>query len=240
MFDAVISRKARLDRIIDGVGKQPREDLITSSLFGTLRYLTPDARARALQVLTGGEISGDTKIFLWPRLGLGNLRTEPDVVIVYDDGHGLTHWIVEVKWGASLGTAQIEREITAVRAGKCNNDELRRGIRNVAGYTLLGQEPHHSIDVGSAQKKLNLPIFGLSWPSVAARLRDLDDADDGYREWAKTVTDFLTSSPRGKAFRPWPQMSRPSPDMFTFNIVFPRLELVDVLPSTFMFTGTTL
>ena len=48
MFHALNAGKARLEKIIDGgVKRQSREDLITSSLFGTIAFLASADRRLA-------------------------------------------------------------------------------------------------------------------------------------------------------------------------------------------------
>lgn len=77
MFDAVIAHKARMEMVIDGLGKQPREDLVTSSLFGSLRFLTPSGQETAIEALVGIKIAGPVEIYLWPFLRGDGENSEP-------------------------------------------------------------------------------------------------------------------------------------------------------------------
>ena len=82
MLHALNNKKARLDRIIKGVAKQPREDLITSTLFGSLEFMTDVSRAEALKALLGLELGPASRMTMWPKFYHGSQRVEPDLVIV--------------------------------------------------------------------------------------------------------------------------------------------------------------
>ena len=134
MFDAVVAGKARLDIVIDGVGKQPREDLITSALFGTIRFLAPLSRSIALEALIGAKLEGIVDVHLWPYLRGEGENSEPDVVLAIQSGPNLDYWIVEVKWGANLGDDQIGREIRTTKRSK-------NSARGVASARLQNPQP---------------------------------------------------------------------------------------------------
>ncbi len=99
MLEAVARRKVRFARVLEGVPRQPREDLVTSAIFGNLRLL--DHPGAAIDALLGGPPSGlrswanaeaiDINLELWKRCPDGS---EPDVVLT-DNRSDMT--LVEVK-----------------------------------------------------------------------------------------------------------------------------------------------
>ena len=220
MLHAINARKARLERVIDGVGKQPREDLITSALFGTIQFLSPPARRLALQALLGGELGGDAEIYLWPYLKHSGENAEPDVVLRVNTDKGLGYWIVEVKWGAPLGDEQIGREIRTLGDGECRRGGMPfERNRNVVGYTLLGAEPKHAASMQTAQEQFNDLIHSETWRKVTERLRKLasqSNDDPGLKAWAGTAEDFLRGTPKGSVLDQWSDLIMPAGSEFTF------------------------
>lgn len=229
MFHAVIAKKARIDNITDGATRHPREDLVTSALFGTVTFLTPPARQAALSTLIGHKLPADAKVILWPRLapcaGTGGQRTEPDVVLEYPGKTGPEYWIVEVKWGAALGDDQIRREIDAVRDGDCPKGALPYPPRAVAGYTLLGREAKHSKMFEGARNSCGksdtaLEFQSISWPDLTERLRALTqakDTDPGLKAWADATATFLSCTPQGAVLSKWPDLTVPPAVRFFFD-----------------------
>ncbi|MFV0369606.1 MAG: hypothetical protein ACK5KM_14225 [Hyphomicrobiaceae bacterium] len=221
MFDAITQKKASLKTVIDGLGKQPREDLITSQLFGTIRFLEHAARKQALEILTGHPLSGEADIHLWPRFGPGR-GTEPDVVITLKQGEIVKYWIIEVKWGARFSGEgnQPHREIAAVRDADTRTGAFTSAPREVAGYTLLGAESKHDAEMKDVEElETSLSVYSLRWPEVNQSLKRLskEAADSGLAAWAKCAADFLSSTPQGFALGNWPAMPTPEITRFTFD-----------------------
>jgi len=241
MFDAIVARKARLNSVIYGAGKQPREDLITSALFGTLKFLLPEARAKALQVLCGCEFEGDVQIYLWPFFKSDSESAEPDVVLEFTIEERRVYWIIEVKWGAALGKDQAGREIRTVKSGYCRRGEVAEGKRNVIGYTLLGAEQKH--DKALSELRLSFGqmhvINDWSWKEMCDRLRQLADTspDIGLIAWAKLAADFLSGEPQGTVLGSWPEMEFPGECRFYFDLdeEFALQALPAVLPTIYFF-----
>ncbi|MFT4795042.1 MAG: hypothetical protein ACJAVR_003870 [Paracoccaceae bacterium] len=235
MFDAVVARKARLSCIIDGVGKQPREDLITSAIFGTLRFLTPEARALALEALCGHQFEGDVLIYLWPFFQGDGGGSEPDVVLEETVEGRRAYWIVEVKWGAGLGEDQAAREIRSVESGHCRRGELPKGPRHVMGYTLLGAEKKHEKAIedlrGGYPQTPAITVW--TWKDMCDRLRSLVDttSDTGLVAWARLAANFLAGEPQGAVLGPWPAMTMPEACTFSFDEEF-ELPSIPAVPET--------
>lgn len=221
MFDAVVAGKARLDVIIDGMGKQPREDLITSTLFGTIRFLSPASRGIALEALIEARLKENVEIHLWPSLKGDGEHAEPDVVLRIDSGDSFDYWIVEVKWGAGLGDDQVGREIRTVREGECRRGGLPDGPRPVVGYALLGATSRHVTAMEEALGEFGqcLSIHALPWTTVVERLRSLarsSACEPGLVAWAVLAARFLDGQPEGSVLGEWPDMPMPGACGFTF------------------------
>ena len=219
MFDAVVARKARMEMVIDGLGKQPREDLVTSALFGTLRFLTSTGQQRAIEALLGVALAGPVEIFLWPYLRGRGENSEPDVVIRSVDG---SYWIVEVKWGAGLGADQVGREIRTVQNGECRRGGLPKGSRKVVGYTLLGALDKHTSAMDGARRDVGdvINLFALPWTAVTENLRALvkgSSEDLGLVSWARLAASFLGGEPEGKVLGEWPDLQFPLSCSFPFS-----------------------
>ena len=227
MFDAVIAKKARMEKILHDAKRNPREDLVTSSLFGMLRLLTPEARQAALSVLCDYPVPSDAKIYLWPFFVGEGENSEPDVVLEFMKDGRRAFWIVEVKWGAPLGADQCAREIRTVAHGRCRRGGVPAGERKVLGYTLLGAEPQHQMAMADLHRTvLNgleaVPIDAirsLEWTAAAESLRVLesDAADPGLKSWSRLSANFLAGQPQGAVLRDWPTMTIPAKGSFLFD-----------------------
>lgn len=238
MLHAINAKKARLDRVIDGVGKQPRENLITSALFGTIQFLSAPAQSLALKALIGQELPDGAEIFLWPYLRHPEENAEPDVVLRIRTDDGPAYWIVEVKWGAPLGDEQVGREVRTLRDGECRRGGLPAENRNVIGYTLLGAEMKHTEAMQVAEGAFPaLKFHSAKWPDVTTRLNRLStesNDDPGLTSWARTAEDFLRGTPRGNVLGPWsPDIMMPQDASFTFT---PKNPVGPVSAAQFIFT----
>lgn len=243
MFDAVIAKKARMEKILHDAKRNPREDLVTSSLFGSLRLLTPEARKAALSVLCNHSLPSDATIYLWPFFVGKGENSEPDVVLEFMQDGRRAFWIVEVKWGAPLGADQSAREIRTVRSGRCRRGGVPAGNRNVLGYTLLGAEPQHekamaALSLTVLQELENVSannIKSLAWTTVAENLRVLESKtpDAGLKSWSRLSSNFLAGQPQGAVLSKWPTMPMPAKGSFIFDDeeMF-TLPLMTYVPST--------
>jgi len=241
MFDAVIAKKAKMQKILHDAKRNPREDLVTSSLFGSLRLLVPEARCRALGALCGENFPVDGIIYLWPFFVSDNETSEPDVVLEFLVDGRRFYWIVEVKWGASLGVDQSAREINTVSKGFCRRGGVLNGARDVIGYTLLGAEPKHANAMAALAEKFVVrpKIVSLKWSDTCENLRSLSVATDdpGLKVWALLSADFLAGQPQGAVLGHWPIMTLPNDVSFNFNIEesfpLPPMTVVPVTSSSF-------
>lgn len=232
MVLAAVAR-GKASSFLSGTGtRMPREDLITSAIFGPLPYL-PDP-ARALDALLGAPSDGSLwagatslRMDFWPRI-MGN---EPDIVIEARTDRLLARVLVEVKWGAGLQTAQIDRYLDALSAaGRPANVTI-----------LLGAEDHH--DTGARGDGRG--ATPRTWRDAARGLRDLIRTDGSRRSpealWARDVHLFLQRDMRGRIFGDFRHLGLegPAPDTFDWTFRSPRrapfraLEAVEVLPRQF-------
>lgn len=228
MLHALNNKKARLDRIIKGVAKQPREDLITSTLFGSLEFMTDVSRAEALKALLGLELGPASRMTMWPKFYHGSQRVEPDLVIV----DGQECHIVEVKWGAHVGIRQLERQLDAVGTWDCHKDRdlLGSGPRKVKSLTILGFERHHAAQVAACVGDAG-PIRQRTWQEVARDMWELKlGSTDALAAWAQQVHQFLTDTPKARTMTGWPDLVPVEPGHLKFNAIRP-MDLVPV-PAT--------
>ncbi|MDO5704175.1 MAG: hypothetical protein Q4G49_03760 [Paracoccus sp. (in: a-proteobacteria)] len=227
MFEAVKYRKARLSVLIDDLGKQPREDLITSSIFGKLPLLTPTAQLHALRFLTGADLTGEIEVMLWPRFGWP--PTESDVLLKITNAGVTSYWIIEAKWGANLHPNQIANEIAAVRTRTFwprshtgpRLIPLPLNGRRIAGYTLLGAEAKHDLQFDKARRDYdNVCFHRRTWPEIAQGLRNMfitDPGDPFLSAWAKMFADFLAETSKGQVLGHWRKLPMPEQEPYFFG-----------------------
>jgi len=211
-----------MDVIIYGAGKQPREDLVTSTLFGSMRFLSSESRRLAIEKLTGKKPEGEVDIYLWPYLRRVGENAEPDVVLRIKDGERFEYWIVEVKWGAGLGKDQVGREIRTVCDGECRRGGLPGGPRSVSGYTLIGALERHAAELERARREFDrsLTISDFHWTAITERLRTLARGaahDPGLVAWATLAATFLGGQPEGMVLSEWPDLTMPDACDFSFD-----------------------
>jgi len=213
MFHAIAAGKASIRQIVEG-SKQPREDLVTSALFGTMEFLTASGRRRALQAVINWNADSDPEIHLWPRFERASGWVEPDVVVSYEVLGQKTFVLIEVKWGAPLGLKQALDEIEGLQRAQC----LRGGAslsheppRVLASFILLGKEPHHDAGLNNLGTRI-AESHSIPWHEVTARLRRLialerrAPTDHGLLRWAMAAESFLASTSKGQKFGRWPDI----------------------------------
>ncbi|KES16708.1 hypothetical protein GASC598I20_006530 [Gilliamella apicola SCGC AB-598-I20] len=124
MLHAVIKKKSHyLLKKQNNIRKIPREDIITSTIFGPLRYFEDQDIYYFIRSIAGIEnnlddnnkLQVEANIYFWPsKIATFNneLRScEPDIVFNFDGNDINETYIFELKWGAySFSEDQIERE----------------------------------------------------------------------------------------------------------------------------------
>lgn len=124
MLDAYLKKGARLPTESSG-GRRIIEDVITSTLFSPLKFMTPGHAGKILSWLTKSRSDENAEvqsIQLWPRFAVdeksANEHTiEPDLVIDGFVGGEPFRWIIEVKWDAILLRPQIEDQVRICARG---------------------------------------------------------------------------------------------------------------------------
>ncbi|HDF2343500.1 TPA: hypothetical protein PC598_003112 [Morganella morganii] len=113
----------------------PREDEVTSSIFGSMRYLNSNAIYRLFMALCREPIIHEScishKIDLWPRMTdvlfqKEKYTVEPDAVLYFQFEKGITEkFILEIKWlDYRYGEAQLEKEWLAFGENECGDTRL--------------------------------------------------------------------------------------------------------------------
>lgn len=206
MLEAVARGKTKPDRLTGGFGRQPREDVITSAIFGPLRlisdpWLALDAllgRPQPEQAWTG---ASSLSIDLWRRFG----TQEPDVILTasFPDRAPL-RVLVEVKWGADLGARQLPRYIEAMAEASMAPDRI----------VLLGCEPKHR----PVLEEEGLGAEPRTWRDAARDLRRLRGGSGAPSLWADAVFSFLQRTEKGHLFSGFSAQDCVVPDRVLWDI----------------------
>lgn len=217
MFEAVARKKANwlfaVSRGAEGalVKRRPQEDLITSSVFGSIRLLPLPDRHAALRLLLGpgypwgdnGNSEQEIEIELWKKLPLtgveGRKFSEPDVLL----SCGGRTIIVEVKWYASLSDQQIELQIEA----------SHQNSLNVAGVIVLGE-------VGEADTVENTPRTWRTWRDVSGDLQRNSRKDTPFADWVHMLEAFLQQTDMGQIYNGLSEICDPGGVTFCYPSVW--------------------
>ena len=198
MLHAVNNRKARLGAFRGAGIRVPLEDVVTSTVFGPLEFMSAEDRRRSIDLVCEAlaveiaERRGPMRVLFWPRLPVSDasLRTrysEPDLMLADDVGPVM---VVEIKWGASLSERELASQWTAI-----GSSGRRRAV-----HLLLVQEPGiYRRDVDLDREMVDAAGMG-PWPLQMRNWRSLTavevlsrraDASEPVRAWASAVTAFL-------------------------------------------------
>lgn len=198
MLHAINSRKARLGAFRSAGSRVPIEDVVTSTVFGPLEFMSPEDRRaavdcleEALAIRQSGSL-GPVQVRFWPRLQLADdaLRAryvEPDLILADAAGAFL---VVEVKWGAKLGEHELAAQWVAL-----SPSERRRSF-----HLLLVQETERyreaiQIDAALLERRGFTPWHAVvrSWKSLTALpiAAARHERSEGVRLWAAAVSDFV-------------------------------------------------
>lgn len=197
MLHALDHRKAKLSSFRGQAVRLPIEDVITSTVFGPLEFMSQSDRSDALKGLL--KFAGCTvrchwpslQIGFWPKMkpetpGLRSVYIEPDAILFDKSGIVL---LIEVKWGAPLSQHELAAQW----------DALTEVSRSRAGHLLIVREKssyQNSIDADRATireaKKLPWSPVVLSWNEIARAFDAISATDnDGVRNWAVRVARIL-------------------------------------------------
>ncbi len=210
MMEAVARGKAHwlfgagTDGLFNGK-KRPQEDMVTSTVFGSIWLMSREDRRRAIEVVLGTECvkaagfskANDIEISFWKKFPLeGRVSVEPDILL---SCAGKT-LIVEVKWHASLSKCQIEQQIEAVR---------RTTI--VRAVVMLGE-------AGVDKKVLDIPCFRRTWRDVSGELQTWSGkTDNALDRWAEKMREFLQKTDMGRVFGGLDSLAEPETVVFRFS-----------------------
>jgi len=208
MMEAVARGKAHwlFDKQEKSSVRRPQEDLVTSAVFGSIRFLPSEDRQKAVDLLIGNDClkaadfgsDSDTAIELWPqklKSETGN-RVEPDVLLIRD--HKTV--IVEVKWHASWVERQIKDQIEAVK---------EKGHK-VMATMVLGK-------AGTVDIIDEIKCFKRTWRDVS---NDLDTklrqrkTYKPFEEWMRNLMDFLQKTSVGRIFTHLPSPPEDQSEIF--------------------------
>jgi hypothetical protein len=199
MLHAINRKKARLDVFRAAGQRVPLEDIVTSTVFGTLSLLRAEDQQEALTLLftsMGATLPswlGAPHILLWPKRqliarGLRERYVEPDVEIVDGSGASL---IIEVKWGARLGLHELSAQWLS----------LSPAARTASRHILLVLEPAAYRREVEKERVTVRERTRQAWPFQLCSWRDVADAcrqlaahvglEQSIRHWAQQVQIFL-------------------------------------------------
>lgn len=210
MLHAMAQRKAHfLFTHRSETQRMPREDIMTSTIFGPLLLLPQRDRKFVLQRLfrlPEDRLSGDIDLAFWPSWRSRDGRIEPDLIVRLDcsgkEGCG-AHVLVEVKWDSPFSVDQLKKQIQAAPAdfGDCV------GVVTLTKYRGTGRDELTSLR-GAAGA---IPSRALSWRDVQATAIRLgrESRSDGIWTWAQLASSCLGSlNLQGfQGFGEWKRMS---------------------------------
>lgn len=199
MLQAVLHHKLREEiraQMYAGTTLDAPEDLLTSTVFGPLRYLpTVDVWRLCGEIFPR---SADTTIedpfrpighdlCFWPSLdpsdwwrALGHERVEPDVVLVFTDSGQRKHvYLIEVKWGAPLSDRQLRAQLDAAK------EKWGLHITQV----LLTRDS--VLDASVTQQIADTGSSNVTWRDFRDRVSPAQSTPEQIRRWAADVAGFL-------------------------------------------------
>ncbi|UFZ03487.1 hypothetical protein LQG66_30375 [Bradyrhizobium ontarionense] len=125
MLDAYLRKGARLPtELIEG--RRVIEDVITSTLFGPLKFMDANSAGQILSWFSRRKPESHAKVRdvqFWPRFQVdersaNEYTIEPDLVIDgYVDNEAF-RWIIEVKWDAMLHLQQVQDQVRICSEGQ--------------------------------------------------------------------------------------------------------------------------
>jgi hypothetical protein len=212
MLHAINGRKARLGAFRSAGIRVPLEDVVTSTVFGPIEFMSPEDARRAFDLicealdLSHSAPVGPLSAAFWPRLPLTDdaLRvrySEPDLIFADDVGLVM---VIEIKWGAPLSENELAAQWSA----------LSHVDRGRATHVLLVQEPGPYRQAVDMDRDLidargigpwNLAV--RNWRSLAAigvRSRT-PDTTEAVQRWASAVALFLMRE-HSTAVRGWSEV----------------------------------
>jgi hypothetical protein len=198
MLHAINGRKARLGAFRSAGLRVPLEDVVTSTVFGPIEFMSPEDARRAIDLICEALALplpmsvGPLRPVFWPRMppiddALRVRYSEPDLVFADDVGLVM---VIEIKWGAPLSKNELAAQWSA----------LSHVDRGRATHVLLVQEPGPYSQAVEMDRDLvdvrgtgpwNLAV--RTWRSLAAMrvLAHTLDTSEAVQRWASAVALFL-------------------------------------------------
>ena len=186
-------------------GATPIEDEVTSCVFGPLRFMEPrQAWASCLMLFDIQDRISDLEpdrvcIRFWPKFfrsdGQGSY-VEPDVhILAWRNGELTATILVEVKWGAALGSDQLLDQWRFLSVDGQKGDELR----DRSWHVFLSDRPIRdkaAKEKQEARAKRNgigwhSRLLVKAWHQVAAKLDKAPDCSEGMEVWRTDLVRFL-------------------------------------------------
>lgn len=212
MLHAINGRKARLGVFRSAGIRVPLEDVVTSTVFGPIEFMSPEDARRSIDLICEAlalplpTSVGPLRAVFWPRLPLADdaLRvrySEPDLVFADDVGLVM---VVEIKWGAPLSENELAAQWSA----------LSHVDRGRATHVLLVQEPgsyrqavEMDRDLVDARGMGSWNLVIRNWRSLAVMgvLARTPNTSEAVQRWASAVALFLMREHRS-AVRGWSEI----------------------------------
>lgn len=170
--------------------KEIQEDLITSMVFGPLRYMSPESAWHIVKALFFPENSHNDiipiahEVLFWPSMNDGERRIEPDVIFEFrfkkEEPIGV---IVEVKWNAPISERQLTRQWNAFK----NHKLYGRRYQGFLGKNAL------SISTAKLEDKKSQSSV-TQWRSWSEFISNTSIRIDtpAVRNWQESVTSLLS------------------------------------------------
>lgn len=198
MYDWIASKRR---------GTTPIEDEVTSCVFGPLRFMDPgQAWASCLMLFDIQDRTPDLQpdricIRFWPKFfrndGQGSY-VEPDVhILAWRYGELTATILVEVKWGAELGSSQLLDQWRFLSVSGYKGEELR----DRSWHVFLSDRPIRDKAAKEEQEsRTNRNGIGWhdrllvkAWHEVATKLDETVNCSGGMEVWRTDLIRFLSA-----------------------------------------------
>jgi len=165
---------------------RPIEDLMTSTILGSLAYMPPEWASKALRAILGSRvplpegIPSAIDVKLWPSERADSRRVEPDAVIKLEKNASASEertFLIEAKWKHKITKEQLQNQ--------------RKAVKHNHHILLV---PHEAQTSSRSHVDDGGQVIIITWYAVASGLITLarnEGTASPLGRWAQAAADFL-------------------------------------------------